>query len=535
MSVTHTEQLDTEGTSPSNSGVLRRRAMVAASFCAVTLAILLPVPAQLRLPVIPQDEGMVLVYPWLLLHGAVPNHSFESVYGPTWIWMMAGAYRLFNASIVVERLVGIAYRFLFVGALATLAGRRRGLLGSVMAAGLAAPLLTALGGSAWEGGLAFAASGFAVLEAAYFAHSHRTRQAAFYGIAGVLLAVGGGFRPDLGIPELLALVILRPRSRLSWITIVAGLIVGGIPVWSNLANAGLTAVVRGEFIQPVFVSEKGRHLPLLSASPAALLLLSASILVVVLQLGLTIIHLYRYRTSLARTASLALGFFELGLVPESLQRTDAPHVLGVACFVIPAALCLPLAKMDHGIWRSRSAVLTLGTAACALLALAPLCAHTYGSLALRSLGLRPQRTFKVQVHGRTLLVSTAASASALRSALRAVQLNSKRGSRIFVGPRDLRFANYTYTSAYFLLPNLTPCSFYLEMDPGVANAANSGLSKRLPTCNILLLTSQYSNWNEPNASRVPGSETPNLVVLHDFRQTGAWGPWSVWVKRTSVS
>ena len=61
---------------------------------------------------------------------------------------------------------------------------------------------------------------------------------------------------------------------------------------------------------------------------------------------------------------------------------------------------------------------------------------------------------------------------ALSTILHQVDSRAHPGQRVFVGPLDLRTANYNDTFIYFLLPNLTPGSYYLEMDPGVANGKN---------------------------------------------------------------
>ena len=50
------------------------------------------------------------------------------------------------------------------------------------------------------------------------------------------------------------------------------------------------------------------------------------------------------------------------------------------------------------------------------------------------------------------------------------------GDRLIVGPGDLRKTPYSEAFLYYLLPELVPGTRYIEMDPGVANAADSGLA-----------------------------------------------------------
>ncbi|MHB8449950.1 MAG: hypothetical protein ACYDAQ_05810 [Mycobacteriales bacterium] len=92
----------------------------------VALAVLLPVRTEFRAPVSPQDEGLLLVYPSQILRGAVPNRSFESVYGEASLLAAAGAFEVGGYSVAAERSVGLFYEVLPVGALAMLVGRRRG-------------------------------------------------------------------------------------------------------------------------------------------------------------------------------------------------------------------------------------------------------------------------------------------------------------------------------------------------------------------------------------------------------------------------
>ena len=47
---------------------------------------------------------------------------------------------------------------------------------------------------------------------------------------------------------------------------------------------------------------------------------------------------------------------------------------------------------------------------------------------------------------------------------------SKPGQRLFVGPVDLRKTPYSDAYLYYMLPDLVPATYYIEMDPGVANA-----------------------------------------------------------------
>jgi hypothetical protein len=104
---------------------------------------------------------------------------------------------------------------------------------------------------------------------------------------------------------------------------------------------------------------------------------------------------------------------------------------------------------------------------------------------------------------------------------------TRPGQRLFVGPSDLRFTNYNETYLYWLLPKLTPATYYLEMNPGVANRPGSRLAADIATAQWLILSRRYAMWNEPNGSVVAGSDAPNKVVVKDFCVTNRQGPYEI--------
>ena len=61
-----------------------------------------------------------------------------------------------------------------------------------------------------------------------------------------------------------------------------------------------------------------------------------------------------------------------------------------------------------------------------------------------------------------------------------------------------------------------PGTRYIEMDPGVANADDSGLADELREADVVILSTMYDNWNEPNTSMELGSDEPNEVLDEEF-------------------
>ena len=73
---------------------------------------------------------------------------------------------------------------------------------------------------------------------------------------------------------------------------------------------------------------------------------------------------------------------------------------------------------------------------------------------------------------------------------------------------------------YFLLRDLGPASYYMEMNPGTANREGSGLADELRRADWLILTSEWDDWDEPNDSTV-NSARPSRT--RSFATTSACG------------
>jgi len=70
---------------------------------------------------------------------------------------------------------------------------------------------------------------------------------------------------------------------------------------------------------------------------------------------------------------------------------------------------------------------------------------------------------------------------------------------------------------------LDPATRYIEMDPGVANAEDSGLADEVADADVLILSSIRDDWNEPNDSDRFGPDEPNRVVQRDFCLVQSFG------------
>jgi hypothetical protein len=108
---------------------------------------------------------------------------------------------------------------------------------------------------------------------------------------------------------------------------------------------------------------------------------------------------------------------------------------------------------------------------------------------------------------------------------------ARPGDKLFVGPTDLRKTPYSDAYFYYLFPELKPATYYIEMDPGLADRADSGLADDVRSADWLILTNFWSGWFEPNASTKHGSAAPNQVVADDFCLVGNYEDAEVLVYR----
>ncbi|MCB0978646.1 MAG: hypothetical protein KDB02_14435, partial [Acidimicrobiales bacterium] len=138
--------------------------------------------------------------------------------------------------------------------------------------------------------------------------------------------------------------------------------------------------------------------------------------------------------------------------------------------------------------------------------------------------------YPVHHDGRNFYYGSPEAAAAANELVADLGRLSKPGERLLVGPVDFRFTPYSDAFFYFLFPDLVPATRYIEMDPGIANAPDSGLADEVASADWLILSNVWTNWAEPNASLDAGSDAPNKVVQEKFCKVGAYGnrdgaPW----------
>jgi hypothetical protein len=515
----------------------------------VLVACLLPLRGLWRAPGPPMEEGFMLVFPWLVNHGWVPNRDFLHLYGPGSLWVLALAFRALGTTIEVERAVGFLQQLgVAFGVFALLRpwGRVVAVAGAAMAAVVVVPPigLTAL---AWTGAVALGlwslVLAFPPPKLSHPRDKPPTRGGARGGrdfraparmyAAGGLAAAALLYRPDLAVAIGLAAIAVQPTKRM-----VAAFAVGLSPYLVHLVMAGPSAVFKGLFLEPVFELRGGRRLPLppswhefdgflqragrlieppwpLPAPPSPAQLSLWLGLLIATDAVLIVAGILRKRR-LGDARLLAMALFAAGLLPQALQRADSTHLAWVSC--VPLGF-LPAAVAE--LLRGRRWPTTVTAALAPIVATLVLVPHftwrTYVDY------LTPGPTHAIVRNGRTFYYGRPDAVRAVHDLLQEVDRTAKPGDKLFVGTGDLRKTPYSEAFLYYLLPELPPATRFIEIDPGVANAEDSGMAGEIEHADIVILSSIRDDWDEPNDSRHFGPDEPNRVVARDFCLVGSYG------------
>jgi hypothetical protein len=149
-------------------------------------------------------------------------------------------------------------------------------------------------------------------------------------------------------------------------------------------------------------------------------------------------------------------------------------------------------------------------------------ARTYVDLAKQSVN-GDVFGYPVTYDGRTFYLGAADIAPVAQQMLEDIGPQIRPGEKLFVGTADLRKTPYSDAYLYYLLPDATPGTRYIEMDPGMANAPDSGMADEVAASDWLILSHVWDAWDEPNESRDFGSDAPNEVVRRDFCLVDEYG------------
>jgi hypothetical protein len=236
-------------------------------------------------------------------------------------------------------------------------------------------------------------------------------------------------------------------------------------------------------------------------------------------------RLVRRRPGSARArVLLAVGVFSLGLLPQGVQRTDSAHFAWASCvslgFLVVAAY-----ELVHAIGLRAVAsrvVASVGVIALLLALIPHFFGRSYTDYAFQTFG-KHRIAYRIHYDGRTFYYGRRDVQVALGHLLPAIKRVSRPGDRLLVGTYDLRKTPYSEAFIYYLFPELRPGTYYIEMDPGVANRKGSKLASDVARSDVIVLSSVWNAWDEPNDSRKIGSDRPNQVLHRRFRLYAEYG------------
>lgn len=533
----------------------RRRTYLALGI--IVAVYLIPLRGMLRSQGAPMEEGFMLVFPERFLHGDLPNADYLHLYGPGSVWTLAGWFKVFGVSLAAERLFGLLQQFAVVMGMYSLArhwGRTAGLGCALIAALFILPPLGGLVPLAWVGGVGLGLLALsAELEARRRLPTRATSAYRWAVVAGVVAGVAVLFRLDLivavGISGLAAAWGTSNRFR-ARLFAGFGVAVVGYVIHAVLVGPGVA--FQGMVLDPVFKLRGGRKLPIpppwghldgflersratvppqwplpsLSTSQQLFVWFFLLLATVAFVVGVAIWSLRRDPTRFRARVFFATALFGLGLVPQALQRVDSAHFGWVSC--VPVAL-LPLAFLEIRAARApsrsprRASLFAVGAVGLvASLTVPYFTAWPFADYTAQTFG-RHRVANRIERNGRIFYYGRKDVQKAATALLAKVPEIAKPGARLFVGTTDLRYTPYSDAWFYYMLPEYPPGTYYIEMDPGVANAKDSRLAKDLASSDIAILSSVWNDWSEPNDSRKPGSNAANEVLERDFCKVGDYG------------
>jgi hypothetical protein len=511
--------------------VIFRNSRVAVVAILIGFFLLIPMWRGFDAPGGVMDEGSLLVYPELILKGKLPYRDFETFYGPGNFWVLSVAYALFGTDMLVERAVGLTYRLLILLSIFAIAQR----WGAVAAIGTPALMGMLLAFTGFFAGPWIAAMAFALCSLWMIAQVH-SRWRCFVGgmFGGMALLCRADFGPALIASALPLFLSMKREGKYRYL---AGVGLALLPLGWLMVVVGPAQLGHSLFLFPVFHLNPARRLPLLSAEPYLIYLLCVHLLVSAMNVAAGIVAARTEPTQARGRLLLGAALLGLGLTHYAVQRFDFNHML-FALFLplslLPLSILVLLPNKPGTLLGRVRPGLALLLAFIAMQAGLPQFGRFYYrwlSEGIRHPFAREASTKRhdsdlgifIRRHERSFAFRTEEEASAADNMLAELDRVSSPGQRLFVGPADLRRTNFGDTYIYYLMPQLRPATYFLEMNPFSANAPNSRLASDVQSADWLVLNRMWDYWDEANESAHLGPDAPNAVVREEFDLQGEYG------------
>ncbi len=527
-----------------------------ASFAIVGSAIALALPALYRAVGSSMEEGFMLVFPERIMKGDIANVDFLHLYGPGSLHLLSLWMRVFGVTLTSERTFGLLQHLLIVVGLMVLCRPWGKKLSTLVGLFSLIFVFTPIGlqALAWSGGVGIALWSVIFTIRAVHQSAQQINSRNSWIIAGLLAGLALTFRPDLALALILVLAwALWKKPHRTLAQCASGLILGLTSVWIHLMQAGPSAMIRGVLLDPVIHLRPGRELP----RPPSWHYLQGALQVIsekfapwwgvpslsaprqlfvwffmlpVVAIFVTVVarrqHKLAFITESPRFTTLFIaGLFGIGLLPQALQRPDSAHLLWVSCISWPLLL-IALYEVFGLRNRRIHPTIRVATSSTVLMILILLVCpfytlRTYTDLVWRSVTGKTE-VMQVTRGDRYFYLGDTRPYLATQEVVADLDKLSHAGERLLVGPVDLRNTSYSDAFIYHLFPELTPATYFIEMDPGLADKAGSRLADDVASADWLVLTRFWSGWIEPNESVAFGPDAPNQIVENYFCLRGSY-------------
>ncbi|CAB4770683.1 unannotated protein [freshwater metagenome] len=527
-----------------------------ASFAIVGSAIALALPALYRAVGSSMEEGFMLVFPERIMKGDIANVDFLHLYGPGSLHLLSLWMRVFGVTLTSERTFGLLQHLLIVVGLMVLCRPWGKKLSTLVGLFSLIFVFTPIGlqALAWSGGVGIALWSVIFTIRAVHQSAQQINSRNSWIIAGLLAGLALTFRPDLALALILVLAwALWKKPHRTLAQCASGLILGLTSVWIHLMQAGPSAMIRGVLLDPVIHLRPGRELP----RPPSWHYLQGALQVIsekfapwwgvpslsaprqlfvwffmlpVVAIFVTVVarrqHKLAFITESPRFTTLFIaGLFGIGLLPQALQRPDSAHLLWVSCISWPLLL-IALYEVFGLRNRRIHPTIRVATSSTVLMILILLICpfytlRTYTDLVWRSVTGKTE-VMQVTRGDRYFYLGDTRPYLATQEVVADLDKLSHAGERLLVGPVDLRNTSYSDAFIYHLFPELTPATYFIEMDPGLADKAGSRLADDVASADWLVLTRFWSGWIEPNESVAFGPDAPNQIVENYFCLRGSY-------------
>ena len=239
--------------------------------------------------------------------------------------------------------------------------------------------------------------------------------------------------------------------------------------------------------------------------------------------GTTIWLRRRHGDTPQRLTLMCASLLGLGLLPQALQRPDSTHLAWGSCVsfaLLPALLAEVSTVVRPKLAGLRRDAVIAAVLAVTMLVVMPFYTYrTYLLYARISVGDKVGG-YQVSRDDRNFWFGNVPLQVASQAAIDELDRLSTPGERLLVGPADLSRTIYSDVVFYFMFPELEPATYFIEMDPGLADDEGSSLAADVASADWLILTNFWTGWYEPNASSNFGSDAPNQVVADQFCLVG---------------